>query len=77
VDHLVVYVTNEYGPMVFWWPRRTYIGPVLSRWTKVEAPHVSVEVANGRAAYLVEDVDSEQSLLLCNLISYEPLNPAV
>lgn len=77
VDRLVVYVTNNFGPLVFNWPHRTYIGPVLSPWTKVQAPYVTVEVANGVAEYLVEDVDAENGLLLCNLIRYEPLNPAV
>ena len=77
VDRLTVWVTRNFGPLVFAWPNRTYIGPALKPWATVAAPYVTVEVANGVAEYLVEDVDEETGFLLCNLIRYEPLNPAV
>lgn len=76
-DRLIVYIEREHGPMVYWWPRRTYIGVVMKQWVKIEGPYVTIEVSNGVGQYIVEEVDGEHSVLLCNLIRYEPLNPAV
>ena len=75
-DRLTVYMEPRYGPMVYWWPKRTYIDPSIRQLLTLHRPYVTVEVSNGVAEYIVEEVDGENGLLLCNLVRYEPLIPA-